>query len=147
MTDSTGGLATEGSRIREVDLEEAVLIAHELSNKETFTSSANHAHFGLHDLYKHVYVVHSPFGKSLILSAGGKMTVPMTKRFALKAGLTCLFLFLFAFFFDVRPLLSYLSSVVGAEAQLISNAIVATFLVLAALMAYMAFREWRKASA
>jgi len=74
----------------------------------------------------------------------GKITVPMTASFVSKAGFAVLFLVLLALFIDERPLLSFLGSVVGAEAGSVGNGIVTVFFALAVVMSVVTWAEWRK---
>jgi adenylate cyclase len=74
----------------------------------------------------------------------GKITVPMTVSFLSKAGLTVVFLALFALFIDERPLLSFLGSVVGAEAESVRNGIMTVFFALAVVLLVVTSAEWRK---
>jgi hypothetical protein len=75
---------------------------------------------------------------------GSKMTVRMTTSFLSKAGLAVLFLALFALFIDERPLLSFLGSEIGAEAEPVRNGIMTVFFVLAVVMLVVTWAEWRK---
>jgi class 3 adenylate cyclase len=74
----------------------------------------------------------------------GKTTVSVTATFLSKAGLAVLFLALFALFIDERPLVSFLGSVVGAEAESARNGIVTVFFALAVVMSLVTWAEWRR---
>jgi hypothetical protein len=74
----------------------------------------------------------------------GKMTVPMSASFLSKAVLTALFLALFALFIDERPLLSFLGSVAGAEAEYVRSGIVIIFFALTVFMSVVTWAEWRR---
>ena len=73
-----------------------------------------------------------------------KMTVFMTASFLSKAGLAVLFLALFALFIDERPLLGFLGSVVGAEAELVRIGSMTMFFALAVVMSVVTWAEWRE---
>jgi class 3 adenylate cyclase len=77
-------------------------------------------------------------------SEAGKRTVPRTASVLSKAGLTVLFLALFALFIDERPLLGFLGSGIGAEAESVRIGVVTAFFALAVVMSVVTWAEWRK---
>jgi class 3 adenylate cyclase len=86
----------------------------------------------------------SAIAKAKCDAKAGKMTVTMSASFLSKAVLTVLFLTLFALFIDERPLLSFLGSAVGAEAESVRSGIVTVFFALAVVMSVVTRAEWRK---
>jgi adenylate cyclase len=83
-------------------------------------------------------------GDAVCLQSKAGKTVPVTASFLSKAGLAVLSLVLFALFIDERPLLSFLGSVLGAEAGSVGDGVVTVFFALALVMSTVTLAEWRK---
>src|SRR5271170_1929994 len=86
----------------------------------------------------------SAIAKAKSDAKAGQMTVPMTASFLSKAGLAVLFLALFVLFIDERPLLNFLGSVLGAEAESVRIGTMTVFFAFAVVMSAVTWAEWRR---